>query len=95
MSLLNPPLTLGKKKQHLHDKDAEIEKKFQDGMLTKMSKITDLISKLDCFAESGDKDRVKKCGTYTLYEHKYLCAKFRHPISITKFWHLYNYICII
>lgn len=42
-------------------KDQEIEQKFQDGMLTKMSKITDLISKLDGFAAGEDATRVKKC----------------------------------
>ena len=65
IKIWNAHLTLGRK-QHRHDKDAEIEKKFQDGMLSKMSKITDLISKLDSFAEGADKDRVKKYGTYNL-----------------------------
>eukprot|EP00435_Cladocopium_sp_Y103_P046752 s144_g13.t1 len=41
-------------------KEAEVEKKFADGMLTKMSKITDLISKLDAFASGDDQARVKK-----------------------------------
>ena len=41
-------------------KEEEVEKKFADGMLTKMSKITDLISKLDSFANGEDKSRVKK-----------------------------------
>jgi len=40
--------------------DEEVEKKFADGMLTKMSKITDLISKLDSFANGEDQSRVKK-----------------------------------
>jgi hypothetical protein len=32
-------------------------------MLTKMSKITDLISKLDDFASGEDQSRVKKCSS--------------------------------
>lgn len=43
------------------DKELEVEDKFADGMLTKMSKITDLISKLDSFSNGVDKDRVQKC----------------------------------
>ena len=35
-------------------------KKFADGMLSKISKITDLISKLDSYANGEDQSRVKK-----------------------------------
>ena len=42
-------------------KDVEVEEKFKEGMLSKMPKITDLISKLDGFAEGSDKARVEKC----------------------------------
>lgn len=47
-------------------KEIEVEEKFQDGMLTKMSKITDLISRLDSFtstSDGSDQSRVKKCYT--------------------------------
>ena len=47
-------------------KEIEVEEKFQEGMLTKMSKITDLISRLDSFASGSDgpdQSRVKKCHT--------------------------------
>ena len=47
--------------QFLFTEDVEVEEKFQDGMLSKMSKITDLISKLDAFADGADKTRVRKC----------------------------------
>jgi len=40
--------------------ELETEQKFTDGMLTKMSKITDLISKLDSFSAGEDSARVKK-----------------------------------
>ena len=52
-----PPLGL----QFMFTKDVEVEEKFKEGMLSKMSKITDLISKLDGFAEGSDKARVEKC----------------------------------
>ena len=44
----------------IHVKELEVEAKFEEGMLTKMSKITNLISKLDDFVDGEDKDRVKK-----------------------------------
>ena len=47
-------------------KEIEVEEKFQEGMLTKMSEITDLISRLDSFAsgsDGSDQSRVKKCHT--------------------------------
>lgn len=41
-------------------KERELEQKFEDGMLAKMSKITDLIAKVDSFQQSDDGARVKK-----------------------------------
>ncbi|CAK9085488.1 Uncharacterized protein SCF082_LOCUS40494 [Durusdinium trenchii] len=42
--------------------DLEVEKKFEEGMLTKMSKITDLISKLDGYTQGDDAERVRRCN---------------------------------
>jgi len=41
-------------------KELETEQKFQDGMLTKMSKITDLMSRLDTLNHGDDAARVGK-----------------------------------
>lgn len=38
----------------------ELEQKFEQGMLAKMSKITDLISKLETYSAGEDAARVKK-----------------------------------
>lgn len=43
-----------------HIKVKEVEQRFEDGMLTKLSKMTDLIAKLDGFANGEDKQRVQK-----------------------------------
>ena len=43
--------------------EIETEQKFEDGMLAKLSKITDLISKLEAFSASEDGTRVKKSSS--------------------------------
>ena len=69
--------------QQLTFKERELEQKFEDGMLAKMSKITDLIAKLDSFSQSEDGARVKKYMTQKsamlkkTYSKVYLC--FCHP----------------
>lgn len=47
--------------------EREVEQKFADGMLAKMSKITDLIAKLESLegTSSADQDRVKKPCPYS------------------------------
>lgn len=54
--------------------EKEVEEKFQEGMLSKLSKITDLMSKLDVYVNGEDKDRVKKLlGCMLLYLCTIVC----------------------
>ena len=56
---------------HSESEEMEVEQKFQDGMLTKMSKITDLISRLESLegldgVNGDDQKRIKKPRAYTI-----------------------------
>ena len=48
----------------IDSKDMGTEQNFQDGMLTKLSKITDLMTRLDSLNHGDDKSRVGKSMAY-------------------------------
>lgn len=77
---------------HSESEEMEVEQKFQDGMLTKMSKITDLISRLESLegldgVNGDDQKRIKKPRAYTI-DCMFCIVAARAPMHVP--WGCFN-----